>query len=318
MREYLITEDDSGRRLDRFAGRILSEAPSSFVYKMLRKKNIVLNDKKASGNEVLAAGDTVRFYLSDETMVKFSKDSARIRDLSYDMPPVEYEDDDIIIVNKPSGMLSQKSKADDISLNEICLSYISHDTSNDSFTPSICNRLDRNTSGLILFAKTYKGARAVSEALRDRSIHKYYTAVVSGVLNKDMDLKGSLVKDEKTNKVTIYDEDKGSNINTKVHPVKTCNDISMIEIQLVTGKTHQIRAHLAHIGHPLIGDVKYGDKNTNAIYRKLGINSQMLCCTRIVFPNTFSLDKLSGQTVTISPPDDFEKVMKWQHGNLGD
>ncbi len=314
MREYRITEDDSGRRLDKFAGRILSEAPSSFVYKMLRKKNIELNDRKATGSEILTAGDTVKFYLSDETMTKFSKSLSKDQSLSGRMPPIVYEGDDLIIVNKPSGMLSQKSQAGDISLNEICLSYISFDPSGQTFTPSVCNRLDRNTSGLITFAKTYKGSRAVAEALRSRTVHKYYTAVVRGVIKEDTDLKGSLVKNEKTNTVTVYDDDKGSYINTKVHPITTNGDISIVEILLVTGKTHQIRAHLAHIGHPIIGDMKYGDRDLNMTFKKLGIDSQMLACTKMVFPKGFDIPDLSGRTVSINPPDEYEKVMKWQRG----
>ena len=129
---------------------------------MLRKKNILLNDKKASGNELLCTGDTVRFYLSDDTFEKFSAKVAVNIDASGKMPDIVYEDADILIVDKPSGMLTQRSSADDISLNEICLSYVNLNKQQandepDSFTPSVCNRLDRNTSGLVTFAKTYRG-----------------------------------------------------------------------------------------------------------------------------------------------------------------
>ncbi len=319
MKEFVITSKDSGIRLDKYINRILSAAPMSFSYKMLRKKNIVLNDKKASGSELLSEGDNIKFYLADDTFEKFSArpDNKPENDLAHITgPEVVYEDEDILIVNKPSGMLTQRSAKDDVSLNEVCLKYLAEKgeydpSSAEGFTPGVCNRLDRNTSGLVTVGKTYKGARMLSAAFKDRTVHKYYIAVVLGVMDKDIKLTGSLKKDEITNKVSISDdENDGAYICTCIHPLKHNGELTLVEIELITGKTHQIRAHMAHIGHPLVGDMKYGDKVINAKYRKtFGTSSQLLTCYRMVFPDDPAFGNLSGRTVSVKIPDHISKVM---------
>ena len=313
MKEFIVNNSEAGRRLDKYISHILPKAPSSFVYKMLRKKNIVLNDRKASGNEALADGDNIKFYLSDETFEKFTNDGFETSDLSGLMPPVVYEDDDFLIVNKPSGMLSQRAKADDISLNEICLSYVRGEckyNENASFTPSICNRLDRNTSGIVTFAKTYRAAKILSQAFSDHTLGKYYRCVAGGKV-KEACLEGFLVKDEKTNTVKIVPKGRGGDyIKTIISPVKTAGDLSLVDIKLVTGKTHQIRAHLASCGTPIIGDPKYGNRVLNEKYRKeFGIKSQMLVCYRLVVPDDDAFGTISGKTFEIPMPDEFEKVI---------
>ena len=313
MKEFNIIPSDAGRRLDKYIMQILPKAPSSFVYKMLRKKNIVLNGSKASGNELLSGGDNVKIYLSDETFEKFAKGSEETADLSQLMPPIVYEDDDFLIVNKPSGMLSQRAKADDVSLNEICLSYVitrSGSEDGTSFTPSICNRLDRNTSGIVTFAKTYRAAKTLSQAFRDHTLGKYYRCLATGNVKK-ASLEGRLVKDEKTNKVSIIsDSDYGDYIKTEITPVKTNGDATLVDIKLVTGKTHQIRAHLASCGTPVIGDPKYGDRTVNERYRKnFGITSQMLVCYRLVIPDDGAFLSIAGKTFEIPMPPEFEKVL---------
>lgn len=314
MKEYRISSQDEGRRMDKYVHHILSEAPVSFVYKMIRKKNIVLNDKKALGNEILHEGDNIKFYLSDETFEKFTKNASSC-DIVHDIPPIVYEDEDIIIVNKPAGMLSQKSSADSVSLNEILLSYVNNSKSDDgmisTFTPAVCNRLDRNTSGLVTFAKTYKGSRCLCTAFADHRIKKYYNCIVKGVIHKEMDLAGSLTKSVKINKVRVYnDTGAGKYINTRVYPISSNNELSLLEILLVTGKTHQIRAHLASVGHPLIGDYKYGDKRLNDEYkRRYGINHQMLVCRKMEFADDFEIKSVSGREFEIELPHEFSEVI---------
>lgn len=229
MKEFVITSKDSGIRLDKYINRILSAAPMSFSYKMLRKKNIVLNDKKALGSELLSEGDNIKFYFSDDTFDKFSArpDNKPENDLAHVTgPEVVYEDEDVLIVNKPSGLLSQRSSKDDVSLNEICLKYLAEKgeydiSSAEGFIPGVCNRLDRNTSGLVTVGKTYKGARLLSKAFKERTVKKYYIAVACGSIEQDCKLSGSLKKDEKTNKVSISDDEKdGAYICTFVHPLK--------------------------------------------------------------------------------------------------
>ncbi len=310
MKQFTVSENEEGRRLDKYIRGILKEAPQSFAYKMLRKKNIVLNGKKAGGGETLHTGDTVSFYLSDETFSRFSASFDDSAAREYKLPPIVYEDDDIIIADKPSGMLAQKSSAGDISLNEILLSYAKECNTDASFCPSICNRLDRNTSGLITFAKTLKGAQYLNESFKRRTIEKYYTCIVAGIVDRQMTLSGKLVKDSKTNTVIVNDTNgEGADITTVIKPLRNNSDLCMLEVELITGKTHQIRAHLASIGHPIAGDVKYGNRKLNErLLKEFGIKYQMLKCTRMVFPDDGVL-AVSGQTVYADIPGSFKKVM---------
>ena len=294
MQEILITKNEEGYKLKKLCKNYLSEAPDSFIYKMLRKKNIKLNGKKADGSEILEKGDIVNFYLSDETIQSFQKSGVtnnREKVSSVRAEDIIYEDEDIIIVNKPSGILSQKSKADDISINEMILQYLLDNgkINNESlmtFKPSVCNRLDRNTSGLILAGKTPAGSKYLSQIIKNRSIRKYYQAVVKGQAKLKGIYKAHLTKDENNNQVDI--SDKGFIIETGFEVLEYNKelDITYLRVELITGKSHQIRAHLAHLGYPIIGDTKYGNKNTNEYFRKnYKIKSQMLTAYEVIFPH---------------------------------
>ena len=207
MKQFTISPNESGQRFDKYLKKLLSNASGSFVYKMLRKKNITLNDRKADGTEKLNAGDLVKLFLSDETFEKFSgKDETnsgymKLKSIDSGRLQVVYEDDDVIIINKPSGMLSQKAVPEDISANEYILSYLIRkgalsEEQFKTFKPSICNRLDRNTSGLLIAGKTLKGLQTMAEALKKRTVQKYYRCIVKGELREKTHLKGYLSKDE--------------------------------------------------------------------------------------------------------------------------
>ena len=189
MREFLIQKNEAGQRFDKYLKKLLCSAPDSFIYKMLRKKNIVLNDKKAGGSEKLQLYDTVKLYLAEETFLKFSasEEAACLPEIDLGELPfgVLYEDEEILVINKPAGMLSQKAKQEDISANEYILSYLLltgsiRETEFATFRPSVCNRLDRNTSGILIAGKTLKGLQEMSENLKNRSLKKYYYALVKG------------------------------------------------------------------------------------------------------------------------------------------
>ena len=214
MKQFTISPNESGQRFDKYLKKLLSNASGSFVYKMLRKKNITLNDRKADGTEKLNAGDLVKLFLSDETFEKFSgKDETnsgymKLKSIDSGRLQVVYEDDDVIIINKPSGMLSQKAVPEDISANEYILSYLIRkgalsEEQFKTFKPSICNRLDRNTSGLLIAGKTLKGLQTMAEALKKRTVQKYYRCIVKGELREKTHLKGYLSKDEQNNKVKV-------------------------------------------------------------------------------------------------------------------
>lgn len=294
MREIIITENEAGQRFDKMLAKYLKEAPKSFLYKMLRKKNIVLNGKKASGNEKLAVKDSVKLFLSEETIAKFSGEKLQIID-SQEQLDIIYEDSNVILLNKPVGMLSQKAKDSDVSIIEHLIAYLvtSKQITEEelvTFHPSICNRLDRNTSGLIVAGKSLLGLQTMSLLFKERTMEKYYLCLVQGRVLQAQKISGYLVKDEKTNKVSINKEattqaDHGGEIQTEYRPLKVTDEVSLLEVHLITGKTHQIRAHLASIGHPIIGDYKYGTKKTNERYKaKYGLESQLLHSYRIVLP----------------------------------
>lgn len=322
MYEQKITGRDEGQRFDKYLQKLLPNAGSSFLYKMMRKKNITLNDKKAAGPEKLKAGDTIKIFFSDETLQKFMGQSSTLSQSinkaykNFDVSVV-FENEHLLFVNKPVGMLSQKAEKDDYSINEWILDYLMDrgslsDDDIRSFRPSVCNRLDRNTSGLILCAKSIKGAQFLSEQLKERSMEKQYLALVQGKVDKTCHLKGYLVKDEKNNKVTIYEQavSNGDYIETSYEPLYIKDEVTLLKVHLITGKSHQIRAHLASVNHPIIGDKKYGNLNTNKMYfEKFKIKSQLLHAWYVVFDKVpEGLGLTAGEKYTANPPAVFSKL----------
>lgn len=312
MQEIKIGKNEAGQRLDKFLFKFFKEAGSGFIFKQLRKKNIVLNDKKATGKELLELDDSVKIYMKDETIAKFKGDSS-FEMTSSDIDVV-YEDDNVIIVNKPAGVLSQKADDNDISINEMIISYLLEkgsltETDLETFKPGICNRLDRNTSGLVIAGKTLKGLQVMSDMIKNRDVDKYYLAVVNGTVNEGMDIDGYLVKDEKTNKVTISKEDNGGDkIETSFEPIDYGEGVTVLEVKLITGKTHQIRAHLGSIGHPIIGDTKYGDKLANKKYSK--IKSQLLHAWILKFNDLpVGFEGLANREIMADYPTEFDQFM---------
>ncbi len=323
MKEIVIGSNEAGKRLDSFLSGILKEASKGFIYKMLRKKNITLNDSKADGKEKLASGDSVKIYFSDETFEKMRGTAGHGMEITgkagkeFGELPVIYEDEHIILVNKPSGVLSQKAEKSDVSLNEWLIEYLLESgsitkESLETYRPSVCNRLDRNTSGLVICAKTLAGARYMTELIRTRSIDKYYRTIVQGRLAGPLRLTGYLYKDEKCNKATIRNtdpkDDRYSYIETEYEPLEylSGDDLTLMEIRLITGKPHQIRAHLSSIGHPIIGDVKYGGR------RYKGLNTQLLHSYRVEFPSDCKepFGYLSGRKFIAQLPSAFDKILE--------
>ncbi len=317
MKEFIIGRREENQRLDKYLRKLLPGAPNGFLYKMLRKKNIVYNGKKASGNEILAEGGCVRLYLSDETFAHFKGDQRRLKD-EYDrlgrLPmnglSVVWEDENCLAANKPAGMLSQKAAGENLSANEYLLGYLIRSGALPletfaTFRPSVCSRLDRNTTGLLLMGKTLAGSQRLSEMLRERTIGKYYRAVVSGSITEEAHLSGYLSKDEKHNRVSVSDEPLpgAKRIETAYRPLLYQNGCTLLEIRLITGKSHQIRAHLAAIGHPVIGDAKYGSEEENRRFReRYGVRYQLLHAFLLQFPD--------GLTVEAPMPEIYQKIME--------
>ncbi|MEE1227363.1 MAG: RluA family pseudouridine synthase [Lachnospiraceae bacterium] len=310
MREIKVTKGMEGQRMERVLMRYLPKASKGFLYKMLRKKNIKLNGAKAAGNEKLSAGDLIAIYFSDETIQKFQGDEgdlgaralgSKTEDISSNTPSrrrsvpakksplrdqvkILYQDDEIMALHKPAGLLSQRAHVEDDSLNDVLLDLLMDQglvtrESLTLFRPSIANRLDRNTSGIVLCGLTTRGLQKLSKLLRDREAEKYYLCLAAGRIERDQHIRGYLLKDEKKNQVSISKTKQAgaSYIETEYQVLSRGRDASLLKVHLITGKSHQIRAHLASVGHPVLGDYKYGDRRRNdAIKRRNQVSFQLL------------------------------------------
>ncbi|MCD2491101.1 RluA family pseudouridine synthase [Lacrimispora sp. NSJ-141] len=318
MRELPVGTAEAGQRLDKYLQKYMALAPKGFFYKMFRKKNITVNKKKCSGGERIKEGDTIQLFLSEETIEGFRRKA----EASFKRPAAKlsviYEDSQVILINKPAGMLSQKSGKEDVSLVEYLLSYLLEkgevtEEALRSFRPSVCNRLDRNTSGLVTAGKTLKALQELSILFKERSIRKFYLCLVDGAAVKKRRLHGWLVKDEKSNQVKIYPEQRegSSEIHTAYEPVAAGRNQTLLKVELITGRSHQIRAHLAADGHPVIGDGKYGDSSVNRRFRsEYHLEHQLLHSWRMEFPElSGALKGLSGRSVQAPPPELFRKIL---------
>jgi len=287
LRRVVINKNDAGQRLDKFLTKYIKNLPSSLMYRYIRTKRIKVNNKKSEISYKLAEGDVLELYINDE----FFSDSPKklnLDNVSANLDIV-YEDDNILLVNKESGVIVHESDADNHTtlITSVC-AYLyakgEYDpNAENSFAPALCNRIDRNTSGIVICAKNAETLRIMNEKIKLREMEKYYLCVAIGKMPKKQDtLTAFHIKDERTNTVQVYAKPRNGakTMITKYRVLKEKKDLSLLEVQLVTGRTHQIRAHLAHIGHPLLGDGKYGYGEIN---RRLGYKSQLLCSYKLIF-----------------------------------
>lgn len=318
MKEVNITGKEENQRLDKFLLKYFNNAPKSFVYKMLRKKRIKFNGKKAEGNEIIKNGDKLQMYIAPETMDSLMSEKEIVKAERHF--GIVYEDDNILVVSKPAGLLSHpESIADKNTLIDQILYYLyekgEYDMSKESsFTPAICNRLDRNTGGIVIAGKNLAAVQAVNKAIAQRKIKKYYITMVRGEFTQEKELFGYHVKDELTNTVKVLKKEApgAKKIFTKVKPIAVKDNFSLLEIDLITGKSHQIRAHLKSMGYPVIGDRKYGEMRVNTRFKdKYGLNNQFLFAYKIAWhENEGVMAYLNGKEFTAVLPDYIENIKR--------
>ena len=286
MKKIIIDKNENEQRIDRFLKKYLDKAPVNFIQKMLRKKNIILNGKKSQASDIIYEGDEITLFLSDETIEKFRTEKEHV--ILKNRLDIVYEDNNIVAFNKPRGMLSHGTgKAFEENAVDNMISYLIEKGDyiprlEKTFTPAISNRLDRNTSGILIACKNYYSLKAVNNAMKNLEIDKYYYTLVFGEFKEEIEKKAFIRKDEYKNITEVFDKEKegSKNITTVFKPLESKNGFTFLEVKLITGRTHQIRSQLSAMGYYIVGDEKYGDKKKNLMVNNF--RGQFLHCGLIV------------------------------------
>ena len=327
MREILISQNEKEQKLLKLLQKYFKGQADSFLYKMLRKKNILLNGKKADGKEILQLGDTVQLYFSEESLGKLLQERESTEKELWTQKwqsAILYEDNHCILFNKPVGLLSENDGSSSFSVNSLLLSYMRtkgeiSKEQEKSFRPGIANRLDRNTSGIIIFGKSLGGLQAFAKLLQSHDLEKKYYALVYGDFQKTGLQEHFLEKDKGQNKA--LESERGKRVKSAFEKLacveSSVGPLSLLSVQIFTGKTHQIRSQLSLLSHPIVGDDKYGDTRKNAKLRKtLPLSFQLLHAYSLRFPKlpeSSVLFSLSEKCFFAPLPKEYFEIVKSFH-----
>ena len=309
-----IGNNEAGQRIDKFLRKWLKDVPLSAIYKNIRKGDIKVNGKKIKEKYSLNLGDIVE---TREIVSENKKDKKFIRVEDFNKIKITYEDENMLLVEKWPGILVHSDKRQgEPTLTDYVLTYLcdkgDYIPENEvTFTPASCNRLDRNTSGIVIFGKNYEALKLLNEMVRERRIKKYYQALVLGKI-KDGVYEAYISKNNESNISTVHDKEiiGSKKIAMEVKTLQTCGIYSLIEIDLITGRSHQLRAHLSHLGNPIVGDTKYGKGKINSFfYNKYGINYQYLYAYKLVFKNCpEQFEYMENKTIAETLPPVLKKI----------
>ena len=308
MKSFTAGTNEEGVRLSRFVESVTKDMPRSMMYKAFRNKRIKVNGKRAEPDTRLHQNDLIELYINDEffpagAAVPAKKPPRR-------QPPVTviYEDENIAVLYKPAHLLCHSDRTGDANLVDAFAAYLQAKGEYDPhaeqrFAPAICNRLDRGTEGLVIAAKSYAALRDMNAIIRDNQMKKEYLTITVGTPPAGRHIAW-LQHSEKNNKVRIHarEAEGYKQIITEVTPIRQNGPFTLCRIGLITGRTHQIRAHLAYLGHPVLGDIKYGNRKMN---ERTGLKTQALCAQRLTFdriPQDNILHELSGRVIKLEDP----------------
>ncbi len=307
-----IGPNEAGQRLDKFLRKWLKDIPLSAIYRTIRKGDVKVNGKKAKEKYSLIEGDLIetRDMVSSVPKTKFKR-------IENSFLKINYEDENMVIVEKwPGVLVHSDGKKKESTLTDYVLSYLydkgDYAPENEvTFTPAPCNRLDRNTSGVVIFGKNYEALKLLNEMIREKKVHKYYQSLVKGRI-KDGLYKAYIHKNESENISNVYDEPRKDTkeISMNVKNIQSCGTFSLVELELLTGRSHQLRAHLDHLGNPIIGDTKYGTAKLNSFFHnKYGLSYQFLYAYKLIFRECEDkLEYMNNKTVASGLPPIFKKI----------
>lgn len=317
MQEILITKENEGQRADKFVRKFLNDAPLSFIYRIFRKKDVKINGHWITIDYILKKDDVMRIYVTDEQLKEFNNPRP-IESIKFNHEII-YEDDNILIVNKPRGLLvhgDEKEKR--MTLSNQVLSYLYakgeyNPKTSQGFTPAPAHRIDRNTSGLVVFGKTIKALQCLLELFKDKeTLEKEYLALVVGKVNKGGTIDAPLYKDATSGLVKVDFHSSFAKSATTIYDIEEkFENYTLLKIRILTGRTHQIRAHMLYIHHPVVGDGKYGDFATNRYFKDtFNFENQFLHAHKIEFKNVSGeLSYLSNKCFVANLPKEEKDIL---------